>query len=268
MYVSRNFACCMMLAGIGLWVAGCDEKSVAQAMRGLGLSEPVVGGITGTSSPTGPDQSAGQVSLSNDKKGDTNGNDNGGNGNANTNGNDNTGNGNANTDTNGNDNTGNGNTNTNTNTNDNTSGGTCPDGSTRLEGSIDAPVELEAEYRLLPAGCARFRVKVRDYAAGNYDILINGVVEGAMVVGGDGRGERELDTEDGTFPADFPLMMIGDVVQVGTHSVTMFNDCSMDDVDNCNGNGNTNTNGNTNSNDNMDDNSNDNSGFGSFNDNG
>jgi len=269
-----KLSCMVLVVSGGLVATGCDEKSLDQAMRGLGFVtaqaaddsslRPAAAPTRGGDASPIPIQGSTNANTNANDNMDDNGNDNTGN----TNGNDNTGNTNTNTNTN--DNTGNGNT--NTNTNDNTSGGLCPDGSTRLEGEIDSPVELEAEYRLSAAGCERFRVEVENYAAGTYDIVVNGMLVGTIQVGGDGRGEQEFDTEDGDFPADFPLMAIGDVVQVGAHSVTMGNDCSSDDVDSCTGNTNTNTNTNsndntddngntnTNSNDNFDDNSNDNVG--------
>lgn len=149
-------------------------------------------------------------------------------------------------DDNGNDNDENGNKNENENENDNddngndNGGGVCQDGSIRLEGEMDSPAELRAEYRLLPAGCERFRVRVGDYPAGVYDILIDSAVVGTITVTGDGRGEREFDTEDGNFPPDFPDVALGDVVRVGPHEVTLGSDCSADDVDNCNSNSNDN----------------------------
>lgn len=240
------------------FAAGCDETTVRQAIDGLGITVSEDGSVSVSFGMNRP-----QGNLTANSNSNSNANDNAGNANANTNsgddrGNDNTpgGTGNANTNTNANtnansnsnDNDDNSNTNSNTNdnnSNDNTSGGTCSDGSTRLEGSIESSVELEAEYRRHPAGCARFRVKVDGYAAGSYEIFVNGSSVGTISVGGDGRGEREFDTSDGNFPAGFPQMQLGDLVHVGAYGVTMGNDCSST-PDVCNGNGNTNTNGNDN----------------------
>jgi len=247
----RRIGLFVVLIGMSGPSAGCDETTIQQAVRGLGISISDDGRVSIDFNSGRP---AGSVNA-NDNAGNANANrndnrdDGGRGGNTNTNTNDNTGNTNTNT----NDNTGNTNTNSNTNdnnSNDNTSGGLCPDGSTRLEGSIDSPFELEAEYRLHPAGCERFRVKVRDYAGGTHEILVNGTSVGTITVGSDGRGEQEFDSEDGDLPVDFPQMQLGDVVQVGGFSVTMANDCSST-PDICNGNTNdNNSNTNTNTNDN------------------
>ena len=58
--------------------------------------------------------------------------------------------------------------------------GPCPDGSFRLRAELDvndAP-SGRAEYRLLPGGCERFRVRVEDFAAGTYDVSIDGLLVG------------------------------------------------------------------------------------------
>ena len=240
----------LVIGGGLMLLAGCDEKTVQQAMRGLGMATPAP--INGLAAPSNPSQQTGSAGGITIALGTGNANSNA-NDNTDDNSNDNAGNSNDNSDDNANDNS-------DDNSNDNTGDGLCPDGSTRLGGEIDSPVELEAEYRLFPAGCARFRVKVRDYVAGTYDVQINGTAVGSIVVGDNGRGELEFDTEDGSFPASFPMMAMGDVVQVGAYSVTMGDDCSSDDVDTCTGNGNSNDNSNSNgnANDNSDDNSNDN----------
>lgn len=247
-----------VMIGFTILTAGCDETTVQQAIQGLGITVSDDGSVTvtfGMDRPQGGDNANANANSNaniNDNTGNTNtnsnddrGNDNSPGGAGNTNGNTNT---NTNTNSNTNDNDSNTNTNGNdNNSNDNTGGGICSDGSTRLEGAMESPVGLEAEYRRHPAGCARFRVKVRDYASGTYDILVNGVLVGNIQVDGDGRGEQEFDTSDGNFPADFPQMVLGDVVQVGAHSVTTGDDCSST-PDVCNPNGNTNTNGNANDN--------------------
>ena len=162
---------------------------------------------------------------------DNGGNDNGGNGNG---GNDNGGNDNGGNDNGGNDNGGNGN-----------GGDVCPDGSFEIDGDLfDGGDEVgDAEYRESAGGCVRFRVRVEDFAAGSYEVVAADTVVGFINVGSDGRGELEYDTEDGTFPDMFPVLMIGDVVEVGGFaSATLVLDCSPD-PDSCNGNGNGNDNG-------------------------
>lgn len=260
-----GFSFCMVVLMGGVFiVAGCDKASLEQAVEGLGIKgdDSNIDGSRPTVNGPRPENANGNLNANINTNGNSNSNSNT-NGNANGNVNSNTNrnaNTNSNINSNGNDNA-NGNTNSNGNSNsngnDNTSGGLCADGSTRLEGEIESPVKLEAEYRRHPAGCARFRVKVRDYAPGSYQIFVNGNSVGTIQVGGNGRGEREFDTSDGNFPASFPMMQFGDVVHVGAYGVTMGNDCSSS-LDSCNGNGNsnTNTNGNTNGNSNSNTNGN------------
>jgi hypothetical protein len=169
--------------------------------------------------------------------GGTNGNDNGGtNGNDNggTNGNDNGGtNGNDNGGTNGNDNGGtNGNDNGGTNGNDNGGGsGNCPDGSTQLETEMTGDDHNEARYRLFSAGCAEFRVRVRELAPyTNYSVKIEGVTVGTLRTDDDGRGELEY---EGTLPAGFPEVHVGDRITVGPVYGNFWSDCSSNS--NCNG---------------------------------
>lgn len=176
-------------------------------------------------------------------------NDNGA-GNSNDNGTGNTNdNGTGNTNDNGTGNTndnGSGNTNDNGtgNTNDNGGGGgLCPDGSFRVRAPLGAG---RAEYRLLPGGCERFRVRINGgLSQGTYGVTVAGVVVGTIAVDNRGRGELELDSTAGTLPPGFPDVMLNDVVQVGGLSGTFGLDCSAD-PDTCNGNGNGNSNTNTN----------------------
>ncbi|MGE0479541.1 MAG: hypothetical protein AB7Q17_03610 [Phycisphaerae bacterium] len=117
-----------------------------------------------------------------------------------------------------------------TNGNDNGGGGNCADGSTQLRGGFSDGGR--AEYRLLVAGCERFRVRT-EAAGGNQTlaVAINGVVVGSLTTDSRGRGELEYNT--GGFPANFPVVMPGDVVTVGSLSTVLGNDCSSNA--NCNG---------------------------------
>lgn len=113
--------------------------------------------------------------------------------------------------------------------------GPCPDGSFRLRAELDvndAP-SGRAEYRLLPGGCERFRVRVEDFAAGTYDVSVDGLFVGRVTVGGDAKGELELDTEDGTFPAGFPSIEIGAVAIVGDVTLGAMNLHCPDDPHRC-----------------------------------
>lgn len=164
-------------------------------------------------------------------------------------------NGNDNADDNANDNADNGNDNAD---NGNDNGASCPDGTFRvradLAGGGDATGEIE--YRLQPGGCERFRVRIDGFAAGTYDVTINAAVVGRITADSRGRGELEFDTEDGTFPADFPEVHIGDIGGVGgLVSGILAPDCPAD-VNTCPGNGNDNAgdNGNNNGADNGNDN--------------
>ncbi len=200
---------------------------------------------------------------SNDNAGDDNSNDNAGNTNDNTDDNtdDNT---NVNTDDNSNDNTDdNSNDNTDDNMNDNSVDGVCPDGSiqlrTEIEGADD--FEVEVEYRENGESCRRFRLDIKGFPQGSYDVFADGVLVGAIFADSeDGEGRLRLETEDGNMSADFPFLVDGDVVSIGTViDVTLQVHCS--EIWSCaNGNGNDNTN------DNAGDNSNDNTG-GNMNDN-
>ncbi|MCG3125722.1 MAG: hypothetical protein CHACPFDD_00548 [Phycisphaerae bacterium] len=171
---------------------------------------------------------------------DNGGNDNGvgnDNGTENENGNDNgaeneNGNDNGAENENGNDN-GTGNDNGG---NDNGGGGTCGDGSTQVATTLTSSggAEGEMEYRDLPGGCKRFRARVENFAAATtFSVFINGVDVGQITTDSRGRGELRYDTEDGTFPADFPGITVGDVGDVGHVATGTFgSDCSNA---NCNG---------------------------------
>ena len=90
----------------------------------------------------------------------------------------------------------------------------------------------DAEYRLFPQGCGRFRVRTRNAPAfTTLPVTINGVVVGTLTTDDDGRGELRYD--DG-FPPNFPAVHAGDVVGVGgSFSGVLFSDCSSNS--NCNG---------------------------------
>ncbi len=230
---------------------------------------------------TGDDNSNDNAGNTNDNAGNTNDNTGDDNSNGNTgddNSNDNAGNTNDNTDDNTNDNTDdnsndnaddNSNDNTDDNMNDNSVDGVCPDGSiqlrTEIEGADD--FEVEVEYRENGESCRRFRLDIEGFPQGWHDVFADGVLVGAIFADSeDGEGRLRLETDDGNMPTDFPFLVEGDVVSIGTViDVTMQVHCS--EIWSCaNGNGNDNTGGNTNdntgdnTNDNAGDNSNDNTG--------
>jgi hypothetical protein len=264
-----KLASLFLAVGVLAWGCGSagneDAASAGAQSDGSGqlgelAARSMLGG-TGGRTPIG-----GSDANNNDNKsGILNGNDNG---NTNDNGDDNTNdNGDDNTNDNGDDNTndnGNGNTNDNGNGNDNGGGDFCADGSIRLRADDMAgygDAEGELRYRWLPGGCERFRVKLKDFPPGVYDVFINDVVVAQVVTDSDGDADVEFDTEDGTFPMDFPEVFAGDVGDIGgLVSGVLLNDCSTtpDICGNGNGNTNGNDNGNTNGNDNGNTNGNDN----------
>ncbi len=237
-----------LVVGIAMsLMSGCvmdgalTEDGKAEAAQNLPRA-PQQGGLIGVQTVG----AAGGVHQkdNNSNAGDDNANANGGNANVNDNGN-------VNAD-NGNDNGGNSNANDNANVNgDNgneNGGGPCPDGSFRVRSDFAGDGEGEAEYRLLPDGCERFRCRVDDAPADRtLDVIVDGVVVGQIRTDSRGRGEIELDSEDGTWPVGFPQVDVGDSVQVGGALSGMLTlDCS-DDPDSCgNGNMNGNSNGNAN----------------------
>lgn len=218
----------------------------AQGSRpGQATGEPSGVYQTDNSNSNGGNSNANDNGNGNGGNANDNGNANGGNVNADDNSNVNGGNANDNANVNGgNGNVNeNGNSNVNGNGNDNGGGGPCPDGSFRVSTELSGTGAGEAEYRLLPGGCERFRVRVEGTLAGRtLDVIVDSVVVGQIVTDSRGRGELELDSEDGTWPAGFPQVDIGDVVQVGAVlSGTFALDCSAD-PNSCNGNANGNGN--------------------------
>jgi hypothetical protein len=151
----------------------------------------------------------------NDNAGNVNANDNAGNVNDNTgnvNVNDNAGNVNDNTgNVNVNDNAGNVNVNDNSNQ-------ICPDGSLRVTAILSGqgPESGSAEYRLETDGRERFKLDVAGFAPGTYPVVVDGVTVAQVVVGDNGSGSLDLDSNDGNFPPNFPAVQVGDVVSVGT----------------------------------------------------
>jgi hypothetical protein len=177
----------------------------------------------GTNDNSGDDTNDNSGDDTNDNSGDDNGNDNSGDGT-----NDNSGD-----DTN--DNSGD---NTNDNTNDN-SDGLCPGGLFSVEGEFgDA---AEAEYRELSESCRRFRVEIEGFVSGSHDVFINDMFIDVIMADSDGEGRLRLETEDGTFPAEFPEVMTGDSVFIGDLEVILEVNCpeDMHVCDNANGNDNT-----------------------------
>lgn len=240
---------CVMEAGTEVTK---ESKDVARPTEGIlgglvGLVSDAVGIGTATTNDNSNDNGAGNT---NDNGAD-NGNDNGA-GNTNDNGADN-----------GNDN-GAGNTNQNDN---GSSGDICADGTYRVDTDLTdgGDGDGDMQFRVLVGGCTRFRARVDEgLAPGSYDVAINNVVVGHIVVDSRGRGELELDSEDGTLPAGFPHVAIGDVGDIGGVLFGTFaldcpqvpQTCNMNGNDNGadntndNGAGNTNDNGTANTNDN------------------
>ncbi len=170
----------------------------------------------------------------------TNGNLNGVNGNTNgTNGNLNGGNGNLNG-VNGNTNGTNGNLNGG---NGNSNGTLCPDGSFQVRADLESGGRPDGRmiYRELVGGCRTFYCRIDDYPPGSYEMTIEGQFVGFITSDGE-RGEVFYDSEAGTFPSNFPMVMIGDIGDVGGVASGFFGlNCEANA--NCNGGGNGNFNG-------------------------
>ncbi len=153
-----------------------------------------------------------------------------------------------------------GNTNDN-GANGNDNGSDCPGGAYGVKTDLMGGGEGDIRYEELPGGCKNFRARVDDgLSQGVYEVLVNGMVVGHIVVDNRGRGELEYDTEDGSFPAGFPRINVGDVGEIGSLIGDFRGDCPELDSCNGNGNGNGNDNGAGNTNDNGAGNTNDNGG--------
>ncbi|MFQ5413749.1 MAG: hypothetical protein ACE5E6_04745 [Phycisphaerae bacterium] len=105
----------------------------------------------------------------------------------------------------------------NGNSNGGSGGGdsTCPDGTVEMSALLsgDGVAQGVAEYKDAPDR-HKFEVEVWDFVPGTYTVTLNGVVVGVIEVDALGLGELDYDSNDGTFPADFPDATVGDVVSV------------------------------------------------------
>jgi hypothetical protein len=70
------------------------------------------------------------------------------------------------------------------------------------------------QYRIRPDR-ERFNVSLTGFPPGNHAISIGSRVVGQIFVSASGSGSLEYDTNDGTFPADFPEVYVGDLLDIG-----------------------------------------------------
>lgn len=73
----------------------------------------------------------------------------------------------------------------------------------------------DASYRFGPDR-VRFTVEIGGFSAGVYDVTAGGQLVGQITADSGGDGQLRFDTEDGTMPAGFPELAIGDAVSVSS----------------------------------------------------